>query len=76
MVNSIVIYTALTLNGVTYKTKAAVALKPIMDFEDPRFGQIIEVYVAGSSVYFYVQELDTEEFNEHYCVCHLSYPNI
>ncbi len=56
------------VNGITYKTKAVVALTPSTDFEEPGFGQIQEIYIAGSSVYLYVEELDTEEFNEHYCM--------
>lgn len=48
--------------------KAVVSLKPSTDFEDPKFGQIQEIYVAGSSVYFHVKELDTKEFNEHFCM--------
>ena len=56
------------VNGIVYKTKAFVATKLTTDFEEPSFGVIGEIYVVGSSIYFYVQEMETMEYNEHYCV--------
>lgn len=56
------------VSGITYKRAVAVALKPTIDFQEPSFGQIQEIYVAGSSTYFYIKELETKEYNEHYCV--------
>ena len=47
------------VNGVTYKKQALLATRPASDFEDPSFGQIKEIYVAGISVYFYMQEMKT-----------------
>ena len=56
------------VNGIMYKTKAVSATKPAIDYEEPSFGQIREIYVVNSSVYFYVQALDTLDYSEHYCV--------
>ena len=55
------------MTGVTYKTKAVVATKPAIDFGQPSFGQIREIYVVKSSVYLYIQALDILDYSEHYC---------
>lgn len=56
------------VNGVTYKIGVVLATKPATGFEEePSFGQIKEIYVVESSVYFYLQALDTLEYSQHYC---------
>ena len=55
-------------DGVEYKKQALVAIKPTTDFEEPSFGLIKEIYAAGSTLYFYIQEMETEDYSEHYCV--------
>ena len=54
------------VNGVVYKTQAVLATKPPNDFEDTTFGQIKEIYVVNSAVYFYLQVLDTLDYSQHY----------
>ena len=49
------------MSGVKYKVDAVVAIKPATEFEEPTFGKIKEIYVVQSSVYFYIQSLDTLE---------------
>ena len=57
---------AVEMSGVKYKVDAVVAIKPATEFEEPTFGKIKEIYVVQSSVYFYIQSLDTLEYSEHY----------
>jgi hypothetical protein len=38
-----------------------------IDFEEPIFGQIQEIYVVYLAVYFYIQILETTDYCEHYC---------
>ncbi len=54
------------IRGIEYKIQAVLATKPAIDFEEPTFGQIKEIYVVESSVYFYIRELDILEYSEHY----------
>jgi hypothetical protein len=46
---------------------AVLAVKPAIDFEEPIFGQIQEIYVVNLAVYFYIQILETTDYCEHYC---------
>ena len=60
------------MNGITYKAQALVAIHPAKDNEEPLFGLIKEIFVAGHCVHFYLQELKTREYDEHFCVYVLS----
>jgi hypothetical protein len=50
------------INGSTYKTQVLVAIKPSTPSEEPLFGLILEIYVVGSSIHFYMQEMETMEY--------------
>jgi len=56
-----------TVHGVTYKKPGVMVVSPATTYEDPTFGQIEKVFVVNcSDVYFYVQIMDTHEYNPHF----------
>ena len=56
-----------TIRGITYKKSAVMVVSPATTFDEPKFGQIQDVFVINrQDVYMYVQIMDTEEYSNHF----------